>query len=106
RVDSPPPTAYVTSMARKRDEAVETLDQALKLRTREGAPELYTKLEDGKLQCFSCGHRCVILDGHDGICRVRYDRGGTLLVPRGYVAGLQVDPVEKKPFFHAFPGSV
>jgi pyruvate formate lyase activating enzyme len=93
-------------MARKRDEAVETLDQALKLRTREGAPELYTKLEDGKLQCFSCGHRCVILDGHDGICRVRYNRGGTLLVPRGYVAGLQVDPVEKKPFFHAFPGSV
>ena len=91
-------------MARKRDEAVETLDQALKERTREG--ELYEKLEENKLRCFACGHRCVILDGHDGICRVRFNRGGKLFVPRGYVAGLQVDPIEKKPFFHAFPGAV
>jgi pyruvate formate lyase activating enzyme len=93
-------------MARKRDEAVESLDQALKLRTREAAAELVERLDGGKVRCFACGHRCVIPDGHDGICRVRWNRGGTLLVPRGYVAGLQVDPIEKKPFFHAFPGAV
>ena len=93
-------------MARKRDEAVETLDQALKLRTREAAPELVQALDDGKVRCFSCGHRCLIPDGHDGICRVRFNRGGKLLVPHGYVGALQLDPVEKKPFFHALPGSL
>jgi pyruvate formate lyase activating enzyme len=36
---------------------------------------------------------------------VRYNEGGELRVPWGYVAGLQADPVEKKPFFHLLPGS-
>jgi pyruvate formate lyase activating enzyme len=81
-----------------------TLKNLLETSTREG--ELYEKLEDGKLRCFACGHRCVIFDGLDGICRVRFNRGGKLLVPHGYVGALQLDPVEKKPFFHALPGSL
>ncbi len=94
-------------MARKRDPEVETLDASLKARTAEGAlGELYERLDGGKVRCVACGHRCTILDGHDGICKVRFNRGGTLYVPRGYVAGLQVDPIEKKPYFHAFPGAV
>jgi pyruvate formate lyase activating enzyme len=93
-------------MPRKKDPGVESLDLALKRRTTEGAAELWTRLEEGKLRCDACGHRCVILDGLDGICRVRFNRDGRLRVPRGYVAGLQVDPIEKKPFFHAFPGAV
>jgi len=93
-------------MPRVRSKEVESLDQALKKRTARAAPELFEKLEKGKVRCFSCGHRCVILDGFDGICKVRFNRGGNLYVPRGYVAGLQVDPIEKKPFFHAFPGAV
>ena len=40
-----------------------------------------------------------------GVCKVRYNEGGRLRVPWGYVAGVQCDPVEKKPFFHAYPGS-
>jgi pyruvate formate lyase activating enzyme len=92
-------------MARARDPEVETLDQALKARTSEAAPALCEKLPGGKVRCFACGHRCTILDGFDGVCKVRFNRGGTLYVPRGYVAGLQVDPIEKKPFFHAFPGA-
>jgi pyruvate formate lyase activating enzyme len=39
------------------------------------------------------------------ICQVRYNRGGKLWVPRGYIAALQVDPIEKKPFFHLLPNS-
>ena len=39
------------------------------------------------------------------MCRVRYREGGTLRVPWGYVGALQCDPIEKKPFFHALPGS-
>ncbi len=43
-------------------------------------------------------------DGLEGICRVRFNRGGVLYAPRGYVAGLAVDPIEKKPFYHVLPG--
>jgi pyruvate formate lyase activating enzyme len=86
------------------DTATPTLKNVLETLTREG--ELYEKLDNGKLRCFSCGHRCVIADGLDGICRVRFNRGGKLLVPYGYVGALQLDPVEKKPFFHAIPGSL
>jgi pyruvate formate lyase activating enzyme len=93
-------------MARSKDPRVESLDQALRRRTVEGAAELWRPLEGGRLRCEACGHRCVILEGLDGICRVRFNEGGRLRVPRGYVAGLQVDPIEKKPFFHAFPGAV
>jgi len=71
--------------------------------TREG--ELYQKLDAGRVRCFACGHRCLIPPGRDGICRVRFNQQGVLQVPWGYVGGLQVDPVEKKPFFHALPGA-
>lgn len=56
------------------------------------------------LRCLACGHRCLIREGRAGVCRVRFNSGGQLRVPGGYVAGLQVDPIEKKPFYHAFPG--
>src|SRR5881296_1771104 len=81
-----------------------TLKNILETYTKEG--ELYEHLENGRLRCFACGHRCVIFDGLDGICRVRFNRGGRLRVPHGYVGALQLDPVEKKPFFHALPGSL
>jgi pyruvate formate lyase activating enzyme len=48
----------------------------------------------------------VIKEGKAGICLVRYNEGGVLKVPHGYVGALQLDPVEKKPFFHAYPGSL
>ena len=83
-----------------------TLGDVLATRTTEGAPELYDKLENNAVRCYSCGHRCKILDGLKGICKVRYNEGGVLKVPRGYVAALQVDPIEKKPFFHAYPGAL
>src|SRR6476661_7577243 len=73
--------------------------------TTEGAPELTEHLEAGALKCYACGHRCLIGAGKRGICKVRYNEGGQLRVPFGYVAGLQCDPVEKKPFFHVHPGS-
>ncbi len=72
--------------------------------TREGT--LYRALdENGTLECFSCGHRCVVKSGRRGICKVRYNENGKLLVPWGYVGALQCDPTEKKPFFHIYPGS-
>jgi pyruvate formate lyase activating enzyme len=71
--------------------------------TREG--ELYEALPNGRVRCFACGHRCLIPPGFEGVCRVRFNQDGVLRVPWGYVGGLQLDPVEKKPFFHALPGA-
>lgn len=81
----------------------ESFQELLLQHTRPG--ELCRDLGDGMLECFACGHRCRIREGKDGVCRVRFRRGGKLLVPWGYVSSLALDPVEKKPFFHALPGS-
>ena len=68
--------------------------------------ELSKSLPDGALRCLACGHRCLIRDGRRGICQVRFNRGGELRVPWGYVAALNADPVEKKPFYHILPGAI
>jgi len=66
---------------------------------------LFEPMPDGWVLCYACGHRCKIAPGRDGICKVRSNENGVLYVPSGYVAGIAVDPIEKKPFFHALPGS-
>src|SRR6266404_4190658 len=63
------------------------------------------KTEGDRIRCCACGHRCLIGEGRRGICKVRFNQGAQLRVPFGYVAALQCDPVEKKPFFHVYPGS-
>jgi len=80
-----------------------TLEKMLGERTVPG--ELYEKLKDGKVRCYACGHRCPIPPGKRGVCQVRFNEDGILRVPSGYSAALQVDPIEKKPFFHVLPGS-
>ncbi len=67
--------------------------------------ELYKPLEDNSVRCHACGHRCLIREGKRGICQVRFNEGGKLRVPFGYVAGLHNDPIEKKPFSHVLPGA-
>src|SRR3990172_818982 len=84
--------------------ASQPLADTLDALTREG--ELYERLDENRVRCYACGHRCLILDGLRGVCQVRFNRGGTLMVPHGYVGALQCDPIEKKPFFHAVPGSL
>ena len=81
-----------------------TLRDIVYQNVREG--ELYEKLARNRVRCFACGHCCPILDGQPGVCKVRYNKGGTLYVPWGYVGGVQCDPIEKKPFFHAYPGAL
>ncbi|HYN85133.1 MAG TPA: AmmeMemoRadiSam system radical SAM enzyme [Pyrinomonadaceae bacterium] len=82
-----------------------TLAEVLDELTAEGAPELTERLANDSLRCYACGHRCLINEGKRGICKVRFNEGGRLIVPSGYVAALQCDPTEKKPFFHVLPGS-
>src|ERR1039457_3157554 len=72
----------------------------------EGDPALWEKLDRNRVRCYACGHCCPIPEGQPGVCKVRFNHGGTLYVPWGYVAGAQCDPIEKKPFFHAHPGAL
>ena len=81
-----------------------TLQDILNANVREG--ELYEKIDRGFVRCFACGHCCRIPEGQLGICKVRFNQGGKLQVPWGYAAGVQCDPIEKKPFHHAYPGAL
>lgn len=83
-----------------------TLRTVLDERVREADSRLYEKLDNHRVRCFACGHCCPIPEGQPGVCKVRYNRGGTLYAPWGYTAGTQCDPIEKKPFFHAHPGAL
>ncbi len=66
---------------------------------------LYEEKENKIVQCFACAHRCIIKPGRRGVCQMRFNEGGKLMVPWGYVAAANVDPIEKKPLMHFLPGS-
>ncbi len=80
------------------------LQDLLRRSTAPSAPELARRLEDHRIECLACGHRCKIAEGKSGVCRVRFVENGVLRRPTGYVGTVACDPIEKKPFFHAFPG--
>lgn len=80
------------------------MKQILAGNTIPAAPQLVRDEGEGVVRCLACANRCTIAEGKSGVCRVRTNRGGELRVPGGYVAGLQADPIEKKPFYHVFPG--
>ncbi|MGD1009660.1 MAG: AmmeMemoRadiSam system radical SAM enzyme [Candidatus Aminicenantales bacterium] len=67
---------------------------------------LWAPLEGGKVACALCSHRCVIAPSKAGICAVRENREGKLVtLVYGEVIAAHVDPIEKKPLFHFYPGS-
>ncbi len=68
---------------------------------------LYESLEDNKVRCRLCAHRCVIPPTGRGICKVRENREGVLhTLNYGKLIARSVDPIEKKPLFHLYPGSL
>src|SRR5262245_17716605 len=94
--------SIVSLLAERDRSAGSTLQTAL---DRFARPGELAHAEGDALRCVACGHRCLIKPGRRGICKVRYNDAGTLMVPKGYVAALQSDPIEKKPFFHVLPGA-
>ncbi len=61
---------------------------------------------NGKVKCHLCNHYCVIKEGNKGICGVRENRGGKLFsLVYGKSVSVGIDPIEKKPLFHFYPGS-
>lgn len=67
---------------------------------------LYEKLDDQRVHCNLCAHRCTIKPDRRGICGVRENREGVLYsLVYGTLIAEHIDPIEKKPFFHVYPSS-
>ena len=70
----------------------------------EGA--FYKKLSDGAVRCQLCPADCRLIEGRRGPCRNRFNRGGKLYTDNyGEVVTLALDPIEKKPLYHFYPGA-
>ena len=70
------------------------------------AAMLYEKLDDGQVRCNLCAHRCTIKPDRRGICGVRENKEGILYsLIYGTLIAENIDPIEKKPFFHVYPAS-
>ncbi len=68
---------------------------------------LYEPLEENKVKCNLCSHRCVVKDGRRGICGVRENHSGILkTLVYGKLIARHIDPIEKKPLFHFLPGTL
>ncbi|MFP4067148.1 MAG: AmmeMemoRadiSam system radical SAM enzyme [Spirochaetaceae bacterium] len=68
-------------------------------------PRFYETREDGMLRCRLCPHNCVIAQGKTGFCRVRKNEAGEMTLPfYGHASALGLDPIEKKPLYHFYPG--
>lgn len=66
----------------------------------------WDKLDGGKVICRLCPADCLLTEGKHGICRCRFNRGGELVTDNyGELVTLALDPIEKKPLYHYYPGS-
>jgi pyruvate formate lyase activating enzyme len=67
--------------------------------------QFYTTKEENTVQCHLCPHECMIKNGKRGICGVRKNVDGTLFSENyGKLCSFSVDPIEKKPLYHFYPG--
>jgi len=67
---------------------------------------LYEKLDNNKVRCLLCSHRCIIKEETVGVCGVRENRNGQLFsLVYNKIVARHVDPIEKKPLYHFLPGS-
>lgn len=67
---------------------------------------LYQKLKNKKVRCRVCLQRCLIAPGTTGFCLTRLNKNGKLYsLIYGIVSATEVDPIEKKPLYHFYPGA-
>jgi len=68
---------------------------------------LYEKLPDARVRCHTCQWSCAINPGKAGVCHMYENRAGILYnLNYGLVSAANVDPIEKKPLFHFYPGTL
>jgi hypothetical protein len=68
-------------------------------------PSALQEASGGKVRCLVCERRCLLVEGGTGWCRTRVHREGKLLTLTYGAASLSANPIEKKPFYHFYPGS-
>ena len=67
---------------------------------------LLQKQNNGAVQCFICERKCKLAEGKFGYCRTRVNNGGKIYtIVYGLIPAISFNPIEKKPFYHFFPGS-
>jgi len=67
---------------------------------------LAERLSEGRVRCGLCARRCVTHSGQRGFCGTRMNIGGELYtLVYGDLSSISANPIEKKPFFHFWPGS-
>ncbi len=67
---------------------------------------LYHRLDDKNVKCNTCSHHCTIHDGNWGYCKTKKNENGILYsFNYGLVSSYSINPIEKKPLFHYYPGS-
>jgi pyruvate formate lyase activating enzyme len=70
------------------------------------APRFFSLEAEGLVRCGLCPHKCAIKSGTTGVCGVRGSKNGVPLIPfYGFASALALDPIEKKPLYHFFPGT-
>lgn len=68
--------------------------------------KFYKKINNQVVQCQLCSHYCSIRNGKTGICQARkFHKGKLYSLVWGYPVAINIDPIEKKPFYHFQPGS-
>lgn len=88
-----------SSQDAKREGGVNRIDPCIK------EALLYRKIDE-KVKCICCERSCEILPGGYGFCGTRKNMGGKLYtLEYGDISSLSANPIEKKPFFHFYPGS-
>ncbi len=66
----------------------------------------WSEFNDNEIICHLCPYNCKIQNNHHGICSVRENRNNELFLPLyGVLSAINVDPIEKKPLYHFYPGS-
>jgi pyruvate formate lyase activating enzyme len=67
---------------------------------------LYQQLSDSRVRCHTCQWLCTINPGKNGVCRMYANRDGILYnLNYAKISAANIDPIEKKPLFHFFPGT-
>lgn len=65
----------------------------------------YYQNQENKIRCLLCPHKCLIKPGKSGICSVRTNHNGVLqTINYGEITAIGLDPIEKKPLYHFYPG--
>ncbi len=68
---------------------------------------VYKKLKNGLVKCGICHRQCVIPEGKTGFCLAKKNNNGKLYaINYGLIQGIHIDPIEKKPFYHFYPGEL